>query len=155
MTAPRARVSPQAAVSSPEVCNAFIALIGSEPSDPFTPEQRAAALVFWYESEVQNGGHLQYFSNRGIEEATEAVGALVKLGARVHAAVLESALASIPPDSDSSPVSAEEYVAIALEDPYGEFDQAFHEARPPLQSVLESYLESHLSAFISFDSGGA
>src|SRR3982074_3386268 len=120
-------ILPRHLASSPEVWNAFIALIASEPEEPFTAVQRVAALVFWYESEVQNGGHLQYFSNRGIEEAAECVGALEHVGAPSHAAVLRSALATIPTAADRSHVSPEEYVAMALEDPFGSFDTAFCE----------------------------
>jgi hypothetical protein len=44
--------------------------------------QRASHLASWYESEVQNGGHLQFFENRPAElieptmEAQVAVGAI-------------------------------------------------------------------------------
>jgi hypothetical protein len=40
--------------------NAFIQLLALTDYDELAPQQRAAHLVFWYESEVQNGGHLQY-----------------------------------------------------------------------------------------------
>jgi uncharacterized protein DUF4375 len=154
--AQRVHVPAHIAAESPhEVWNAFVDLISSEPSEPFTAEQRAAALVFWYESEVQNGGHLQYFSNRGPDEAAASVAALRQLGASDHAAVLQAALESIPWTPDGSPISLEEYVGIAREGPYDEFDQAFHDASPPLQSVLETYLKSHLSAFVTLDEGGA
>jgi hypothetical protein len=156
MAAQRASLSRELATSAPhEVWNAFIGLVSSDPADPFTPEQRAAALVFWYESEVQNGGHLQYFSNRGVEEAAQAVGALLQLGAPAHAAILQSALASLPSTSDPSPISVEEYVAIALDDAQGQFDRAFYEAIPSLRFVLQEYLASHLSAFVAFEESGA
>jgi hypothetical protein len=47
------------------VWNAYVDLLAVEDHRDLVPEQRAAYLVFWYESEVQNGGHLQYFENRG------------------------------------------------------------------------------------------
>ena len=53
-----------------------------EPLPDLTPEQRRAHLVFWYESEMQNGGHLQYFENRGAEHLEETVYALGLLGAK-------------------------------------------------------------------------
>jgi hypothetical protein len=156
MTAQRAQVSRRVVAESPhEVWNAFVALVSSKPGEPFSLEQRPAVLVFWYEAEVQNGGHLQYFSNRGLEEAAETVEALRELGAETQAVVLESALASMPSDVDLSPVSVEEYVGVAREDPHGGFDRAFEEAQPSLRVVLEAYLESHLAAFISIDEDGA
>jgi hypothetical protein len=45
-----------------------------------TPEQRPAHLVFWYESEVENGGHFQYFEmchklkTRGVKLPAPVVG---------------------------------------------------------------------------------
>ena len=43
------------------IWNAFIDLIAIEDYGDLSPIQRKAHLVFWYESEVQNGGHGQYF----------------------------------------------------------------------------------------------
>ena len=43
--------------------NAFVDLVGMMDYDTLLPEQRFAHLAFQYDSEVQNGGHLQYFTN--------------------------------------------------------------------------------------------
>lgn len=43
------------------VWNAFVDLLATEKYEDLSPEQRPAHLVFWYESEVQNGGHMQLF----------------------------------------------------------------------------------------------
>jgi hypothetical protein len=156
MTAQRAHLSRHQAESAPQtVWNAFVDLVSSDPREPFTREQRAASLVYWYNSEVQNGGHLRYFSNRGVAEAADAVRALRELGAIGHADILRAALSSIPPGLDPSPVTLGEYVTISREDPYAAFDLAFHAVSPPIQSILEDYLASHLSAFITFDQSGA
>jgi hypothetical protein len=137
------------------VWNAFVALVSSDPSEPFTREQSAAALVFWYESEVKNGGHHQYFSNRGLSEAMDAIEALQELNAPRHALVLSSALASIRGSASLVPISVTEYVATAQEDPFGQFDRAFHEASPPLRVAMEAYLALHLSAFVALEGDGA
>jgi len=47
--------------------------------------------LFWYESEVQNGGHLQYFENCGTERLAETIAALGSLGAPCHQEVLREA----------------------------------------------------------------
>lgn len=49
------------------VWNAYVDLLAMEKYGALSREQRPAFLVFWYESEVQNGGHFQYFENRGTE----------------------------------------------------------------------------------------
>jgi hypothetical protein len=148
MTSMLARVSGRGGTARPhEVWNAFIGLVSREPGDLLSLEQRSASLVFWYESEVQNGGHLQYFSNRGLSEARAAVGALRDLGAARHAGNLEAALALVPLDAACAPVSAAEYVAITLENPYSEADDEFTQLES-LTSVMRRYLEANVGAFI-------
>src|SRR5260370_42147470 len=58
------------------VWNAYVRLLAGERHEDLSPEQRPAHLVFWYESEVKNGGHLSYFGNRGTEHLTAAIGGL-------------------------------------------------------------------------------
>jgi hypothetical protein len=41
-----------------QIWNAFIDLLAMEDYRDLNPVQRAAHLVFWYESEIQNGGPL-------------------------------------------------------------------------------------------------
>src|SRR5712691_6060097 len=73
------------------VWNAFVDLLAVEDYRDLTPEQRAAHLVFWYESEVQNGGHFQFFENRGTEQLGETIEALGLLGAVCQQDVLREA----------------------------------------------------------------
>ena len=155
MTHRRARVARIVAAERPyEIWNAFIAFVLDDPSRMTSLEQRAASLVSRYDSEVQNGGHLQYLSNKGIVEAREAVDGLRLIGAPRHAELLETLLESLPGDLSGDEVSVEEYVSIALEDPHGEYDRAFYQMES-LAEVLERYLEANIDAFIEFDEGGA
>src|SRR5260370_37331532 len=55
------------------VWNAYVRLLAGERYEDLSPEQRPAHLVFWYESEVKNGGHLQFFENRGREHLTPTI----------------------------------------------------------------------------------
>jgi hypothetical protein len=59
--------------------------------EELSAEQRPAHLVFWYESEVQNGGHLQYFENRGIEHLAETIAALGLVSASCQQRLLQDA----------------------------------------------------------------
>jgi hypothetical protein len=54
------------------IWNAYVDLLAMEDYHDLVEQQRPAHLVFWYESEVQNGGHLQYFENR--QETIDALG---------------------------------------------------------------------------------
>ena len=93
-----------------------------EDYEDLTPEQRRAHLVFWYESEVQNGGHLQYFENSGAEHLEETVYALGLLGAEGQQEV----------ESD-----------------FTMFDSRFHACSPTLQEYLEAYLARNQSSFVT------
>ena len=155
MTHRRARVARGLVASRPhEVWNAFVSVLSDDPRGMSSLEQRAAALVFRYESEVQNGGHLQYLSNRGVAEAREAVAALDQVGAPQHAELLKDVLASLPAELSQERILVEEYVSIALEDPYGDHDRASYEMEP-LDAILKRYLAANLDAFIEFHEGGA
>src|SRR5437016_4501842 len=63
------------------VWNSFVNLLAKHSYEELSAEQRPAHLVFWYESEVQNGGHLQYFENRGVEHLAKTIAALGLIGA--------------------------------------------------------------------------
>jgi hypothetical protein len=61
MSKVRRRLSRELVARQPyERWNAFIDLVATEDATRLTATQRAAQLAFWYDSEVQNGGHLQY-----------------------------------------------------------------------------------------------
>jgi hypothetical protein len=116
-----------------------------------TPSQRPAQLVFWYESEVQNGGHLQYFINRGDDHSEETIQALHSLGARGQARVLAQAVALWRSAHREASVDAEVYVEEALEDEFGDLDKAFHACPENLASVLQRHLAVNEPEFIARD----
>jgi hypothetical protein len=60
------------------IWNTFVELMVDEEFESLNDIQRVAYLCFWYDSEVQNGGHLQYFENRGIDMLAESILALKK-----------------------------------------------------------------------------
>src|SRR5262249_42667212 len=73
--------------------NAFVDLCAMEPIDALTPVQRVAHLAFWYMSEVNNGGHFQYFCNQEHLNHCEVVTALRQIGASGCALLLSEAIA--------------------------------------------------------------
>ena len=73
----RRTVSRIAAEREPHlVWNAFIDPLAMEAYEDLSPVQSVAHLDFWYDAEVQNGGHDQYFENRGTGLIAESVAAL-------------------------------------------------------------------------------
>ena len=134
--------------SSPHLAwNAFIDLI-SDIREEMTPRQLDAGIVFVYESEVQNGGHLQYFANHGSNPARITIGALARLGAYCQEEILVRALelwdsASRPPIK-----TAKEYSAIPTQGEFDRFDRAYHQCSPSTQEHLEHQLKDHFEEFI-------
>ncbi len=61
-----------------------------------TPGQRAVFSCWWYRSEVNNGGHHQFFSNSTGILWNEALEGLRRLEASGHAEVLQSAIEGFP-----------------------------------------------------------
>lgn len=132
-----------------QVWNAFVDLLAMEEFESLTPEQRPAHLVFWYESEVQNGGHFQYFENRGTELLAATVEALVLLGATCQQQVLREAGERWLSRSRPRVETAQEFCDTALEGEFDSFDSRFHACSPTLQQCLESHLEQHQASFVS------
>jgi len=105
--------------------------------------------VFWYESEVQNGGHLQYFENRGTEHLAEAVEALGLVGAAGHQQVLREAGARWLSHSRASIETAQEFCDAELEGEFDSFDSRFHESTPALIEQLEAHVAAHQDWFVT------
>lgn len=107
------------------VWNAFIDLIATSFEHELTPLQRSAQLVFRYESEVQNGGHLQFFTNGTGEDADETITALDALGASAQARVLEQAVARWNSAPRLPAVSLSDYSAMESKHEFLDLDDAF------------------------------
>ena len=131
------------------VWNAYIDVLAMEDYGDLSPEQRPAHLVFWYESEVQNGGHFQYFENRGTEHLAATIEALGLLGAICQQQVLREAGEAWLRRSRPRVQTAQEFCDTALEGEFEAFDSRFHSCSPSLQQSLETYLVRHQSIFVS------
>jgi len=128
--------------------NAFVNLLAMENYTDLDDVQRPAHLCFWYDTEVQNGGHLQYFENRGRELLNETLLALRILGAECPHKVLEAANRRFLIKPRSRIETAEEYVATALEGEFDTFDSAYDVCEPSIPDLLEGYLEKHKEYFV-------
>ena len=95
--------------------NAFVDLVAMESPDDLSEIQRHAHFVFTYYSEVENGGHLQYFENQSIQhsdataQALHALDGLEAIGAIEHRAVLAQAIDRWTATSRRRIGSVEEY----------------------------------------------
>lgn len=125
------------------VWNAFVDLLATEEYDDLSPVQRKAHLVFWYDSEVQNGGHGQYLENRGVTRLAETVAALKDLALPCQALVLSRAAEAL---SAAAPGAAwEDALEVGLT---GELDAAFHRCTPTVTEALEQHLARRADAYV-------
>jgi len=123
--------------------NAFIDLLSIEDYADLSPLQRKAHLAFWYESEVENGGHGQYFESRGTRQLAETMAALTDLNLSCHARVLSRAANAIPAMDPQS--NWEELVEDGFIE---ELDAAFQTCSPTITEALERHLAAHLDEYV-------
>jgi hypothetical protein len=131
--------------------NAFIELLANTEFEDLAPSQRPAALVFRYESEVQNGGHLQYLVNVGRDRAKETVQSLYAIGAGAQARILERVLARWMATARLPPIDALEYVAIEDEGEFSDLDRDFHACAVTLVDLLRRHFADHEDWFVVRD----
>lgn len=127
--------------------NGFIDIVALEELNELTIIQRPAALVFAYESEMQNGGHYQYFINRGLSQLRATIKALEELGASEQAEILRAA-GEEARKHELAPETTEEFVAGALEGPFDSMDTRYYKCKPDLSIILEEYLKLYQAEFI-------
>jgi len=130
------------------IWNAYVNLLAMEHYENLSSVQRPAHLVFWYESEVQNGGHFQYFENRGADQLSATIDALGSLGATCQQQVLREAGELWLSRTRPRIQTPQEFCDTALEGEFNVFDSRFHACSPTLQACLEAYLSRHRSSFI-------
>lgn len=126
----------------------FIELLAMEEYSELTEIQKVAHLSFWYDSEVQNGGHLQYFLNRGAKFTKESINALKKIGASSQAIILTKTTnlfntMELPRIDDAG-----DYIELAEEGKFLDLDLEYYEIEPTVNDFLEEYLEKYETEFV-------
>lgn len=130
------------------IWNAFVDLVALEKYDDLAEDQRAAHLVFWYDSEVYNGGHLQYFANRRSQYLPETIVALRDLGAECQRLILCEA-AELFLNRERPPLrTVEEFSSAAMEGEFASLDSRTYACVPSLYERLQTHLALHQSSFV-------
>jgi hypothetical protein len=133
--------------------NAFIDLLALENPNVLSDVQRIAQNAFRYDSEVQNGGHLQYFENEGVAHVEATMRALHTIGASAQARVLEGAAKRWSSVARESPKSIEEYSKVAFQGEFTDLDTQFYGCVPSIIEMLEHYLDQNELEFIEYEAG--
>jgi hypothetical protein len=131
-----------------EVWNSFVDILAREKYENLDDVQRIAHLCFWYDSEVQNGGHLQYFENRGIELLDETLAALDSLGAACQRTIHAKATQFFLDRPQNEIRIVKDYVATALKGEFDDFDSRYYKCVPSIVKLLEDYLKMHRDHFV-------
>jgi hypothetical protein len=137
------------------VWNAFIEVVNGSQSE-LNDIQSVASLAFWYDSEIQNGGHLQYFENiynnyKNREEAfiKATLEALKIIGANKQADILNEAAKLYFTKQREHPSSTEEFCELELQDEFGNIDGLYYKCAPDMNNYLEQYLHKYQGEFVT------
>ncbi|MBD0384714.1 DMP19 family protein [Paenibacillus sedimenti] len=143
------RISKDLLIESPyEEWNAFIDLIAMEEYEDLNQIQRIAHLCFWYDSEVQNGGHIQYFENKGTEKVNETINALKSLGASKQADILGEAYRQYSLKIRKTINTVLGFVMASREGEYERFDNQYYDCEPNVTELLEKYFVANKEHFV-------
>ena len=134
-----------------QIWNSFVDLVCMEKYYDLTPIQKVASALFWYNSEVQNGGHMQYLANQGIDHLKETILAFEKIGNKDFLPILTKAFNIYGTSNLDEIEEVEDYVAVALQDHFAECDTKFHEIEPSIDKILEDYLYQYQVEFIEIE----
>lgn len=134
--------------------NAFVDLLAIEEFETLSPVQRVAHLAFWYDAEVQNGGHLQYFENRGVSQLELSADSLRRLGSSQLAELLVRAGARWQAIPRETLENDQDFVDELLEAEFESFDSSYHEVTPSVMDLLREYLAENEPDFIEYSLTG-
>jgi hypothetical protein len=129
------------------IWNQFINFLAISEIDQLDSTQRPAYLTFRYDSEVQNGGHLQFFVNRPTQLTSETIRALRQIGAMEQAALLRSAFERWVGKDRETPRTVDEFVEAARQVEFEDVDSRYCGVSPSVTQLLEKYLETHRDSF--------
>ena len=119
--------------------NAFNDVLANSDIEDLNQIMRECHLIYWYASEVCNGGHGQYFDNCSDTVFSDVIGALEKYGAEEHSMILKDAISIQPVSFDE--LTDDEVDKIGQKE--NEFDNRFHNANIDLFDLLEHIQKEH------------
>jgi hypothetical protein len=124
--------------------------IACEDYEDLDSIQQVAHLALAYESEVINGGHLQYFHNRGTERCERTIEVLGQLGDHGHASLLTRAFERWTATHRTRPESIEEYHEVQMEMEFTDLDKEMFDSSQAISGFLDDYRKAHESHFVEW-----
>ena len=132
------------------VWNAFIDLISKEEESNLTKIQQIGKRVFDYDSEILNGGHMQYFENTRLSDYNQIIDSLTKMNAIKQANILHRA--DEKRKSQERPIikNKKHYSEIALEGEFDKLDNEYYRLIPTLTDLMKQYVINNTNEFVEF-----
>ena len=103
----------------------IIELISNENENDLTPIQKIAQQAFIYDSELQNGGHLQYFENQFQINYSEVIKSLKITGALKQSEILQIATRQFLGKQREKIIDKQEFIEAAIDEEYKQFDDEY------------------------------
>jgi len=124
---------------------------------PFSPAQRMILALFWYDAEVCNGGHDQFFFNSTGIVWKDALAGFKLVGADECAEILENVVSKfggdIPLDRKlrgellekltTDPEGEDEFIDLFEED-----DERYYEIGDSVYELIDDYINTHPEEFV-------
>ncbi len=101
-----------------------------------------------YDSELQNGGHLQYFENHRKNDYFEVINSLKAIGAEKQSSLLLKTSVIFLGKKRKPIKSVQSYIKKTENDEYSKFDSEYYHIKPDVNFYLEEYLKNNLNEFI-------
>jgi hypothetical protein len=111
--------------SSAMIWNKFIADICTLDIGKLSASQRPAVLSFWYDAEMNSGGHSSWFDVYPNISNIELINTLNEVKAKQYAANFQNAVEN------------------GISDDYEETDNTFYNLSPSLTDLIEKYVRAH------------
>ena len=134
-----------------QLWNAFIDILAMENEQKLNDIQKIAQRVFWYDSEVQNGGHIQYFENINLKDYAPIIDSLKLIGANNHAAILEKAAKIFFKDGRKKLTTVDELIDESLKEENLKLDSEYAGIKPDINYYLKEYLNKNINEFIEME----
>lgn len=139
------------------------ALMYDYENDDIASPKKIAALCFFYDSEIQNGGHIQYFTNDEGLNYKETLVALEIIGAKKQQRILEKVIELYKTLKLKDIKSEKEYIEEVLvgydyefendkkEEMFGDMiekcDMEYYNCTPEIAELIDRYANKHKKEF--------
>jgi len=125
-----------------------VELLACSAYEELNAVQRVPHLAFCYESEVQNGGHLQFFENHPAEIIVPTIAALRVLGAENFIPILIEAARRWRSQQREKLETVEDFVSAGQSREFEDLDLAYYDVQPTMIQLLTNYLNLRQDDFV-------